>query len=90
MTSLKNLMQVQLAEGGIAVPYGRNSYMEVVEVATGRVWMIVEPATQQDYDLLLKEMDGAFRGVGVGDASMPLYGALEKPPAWTVAYAFVV
>ena len=52
MTSLKNLMQVQLAEGGIAVPYGRNSYMEVVEVATGRVWMSVEPATQQDYDLL--------------------------------------
>ena len=90
MTSLKNLMQVQLAEGGIAVPYGRNSYMEVVEVATGRVWMSVEPATQQDYDLLLKEMDGAFRGVGVGDASMLLYGALEKPPAWTVTYAFVV
>ena len=70
MTSLKNLMQVQLAEGGIAVPYGRNSYMEVVEVATERVWMSVEPATQQDYDLLLKKMDCAFRGVGVGDASM--------------------
>ena len=70
MTSLKNLMQEQLAEGGIAVPYGRNSYMEVVEVATGRVWMSVEPANQQDYDLLLKELDDSLRGVGVGDASM--------------------
>ena len=70
MTSLKNLMQEQLAEGGIAVPYGRHSYMEVVEVATGRVWMSVEPANQQDYDLLLKELDDSLRGVGVGDASM--------------------
>ena len=70
MTSLKNLMQEQLSEGAIAVPYGRNSYMEVVEVATGRVWMSVEPANQQDYDLLLKELDESLRGVGVGDASM--------------------
>ena len=70
MTSLKNLMQEQLSEGGIAVPYGRNSHMEVVEVATGRVWMGVEPAKQQDYDLLLKELDNSLRGVGVGDASM--------------------
>ena len=44
--------------------------MEVVEVATGRVWMGVEPAKQQDYDLLLKELDDSLRGVGVGDASM--------------------
>ena len=70
MTSLKNLMQEQLSEGGIAVPYGRNSHMEVVEVATGRVWMGVEPAKQQDYDLLLKELDNSLRGVGMGDASM--------------------
>ena len=70
MTSLKNLMQEQLSEGGIAVPYGRNSHMEVVEAATGRVWMGVEPANQQDYDLLLKELDDSLRGVGVGDASM--------------------
>jgi len=70
VTSLQSLMQKQLQQGGIAVPYGRHSFMEVVEVATGRVWMSVEPATQQDYDLLLKKLDEAFRGVGVGDASM--------------------
>ena len=70
MTSLQSLMQKQLQKGGIAVPCGRHSFMEIVEVATGRVWMSVEPATQQDYDLLLKKLDEAFRGVGVGDASM--------------------
>ena len=70
MKSLQSLMQKQLQQGGIAVPCGRHSFMEVVEVATGRVWMSVEPATQQDYDLLLKKLDKAFRGVGLGDASM--------------------
>jgi len=63
-------MQEQLPEGGIAVPYGRNSHMEVVEVATGRVWMSLDPASQQDYDQLLEELDDSWRGVGVGDASM--------------------
>jgi hypothetical protein len=47
MKSLKTLMQEQLPEGGIAVPYGRNSHMEVVEVATGRVWMSLDPANQR-------------------------------------------
>ena len=70
MKSLKTLMQEQLPEGGIAVPYGRNSHMEVVEVATGRVWMSLDPASQQEYDQLLEEMDDSLRGVGVGDASM--------------------
>ena len=70
MKSLQFLMQKQLQQGGIAVPCGRHSFMEVVEVATGRVWMSVEPATQQDYGLLLKKLDKAFRGVGLGDASM--------------------
>jgi hypothetical protein len=70
MKSLKTLMQEQLPEGGIAVPYGRNSHMEVVEVATGRVWMSLDPAIRQDYDLLLEELDDSLRGVGVGDASM--------------------
>jgi hypothetical protein len=70
MKSLITLMQEQLPEGGIAVPYGRNSHMEVVEAATGRVWMSLDPASQQDYDQLLEELDDSWRGVGVGDASM--------------------
>ena len=70
MKTLKTLMQEQLPEGGTAVPYGRNSHMEVVEVATGRVWMSLDPATQHDYDLLLEGLDDSLRGVGVGDASM--------------------
>ena len=56
MKSLRELMQEQLPEGGVAVPYGRNLHMEVVEVASGRVWMSVDPATPQDYDILLETL----------------------------------
>ncbi len=70
MKSLKELMQEELPEGGVAVPYGRNLHMEVVEVATGRVWMSVDPATTQDYDILLDNLDESLRGVGVGGAAM--------------------
>jgi hypothetical protein len=70
MTSLQSLMQEQLPEGGVAIPYGRNLHIEVVEKATGQVWMSVESATQQDYDALLAELDESYRGVGIGAAGM--------------------
>ncbi len=70
MKSLPELMQEQLPAGGVAVPYGRNLHMEVVEVATGRVWMSVEPVTARDYDLLLQKLDDSMRGVGIGVAAM--------------------
>ena len=70
MTSLQTLMREQLPEGGIAVPYGRNVHMEVVEVDTGRVWMSLEPATQQDFDTLLESLDESLRPVGIAAASM--------------------
>ena len=70
MKSLQELMQEQLPEGGIAVPYGRNLHMEVAEVATGRVWMSLDPATPQDYRLLLETLDDSLRGIGVGSAAM--------------------
>ena len=70
MKSLRELMQEQLPEGGVAVPYGRNLHMEVVEVASGRVWMSVDPATPQDYDILLETLDDSLRGVGIGAAAM--------------------
>ena len=70
MKSLRELMQEQLPEGGVAVPYGRNLHMEVVEVASGRVWMSVDPATPQDYDSLLETLDHSLRGVGIGVAAM--------------------
>ena len=70
MKSLQELMREELPEGGVAVPYGRNLHMEVVEVATGRVWMSVDPATPQDYDILLESLDESLRGVGIGAAAM--------------------
>jgi hypothetical protein len=70
MKTLQELMKAQLPEGGVAVPYGRNLHMEVVEVATGRVWMSTDPVTPQDYDILLETLDESLRGVGVGVAAM--------------------
>ena len=70
MKTLQELMQEQLPEGGVAVPYGRNRHMEVAEVASGRVWMSVDPATPKDYDILLETLDKSLRGVGIGAAAM--------------------
>ena len=63
-------MQEHLPEGGVAIPDGRAPHMEVIEVATGRVWMSLEPATQQDYDILVKKLDDSLHGIGIGAAAM--------------------
>ena len=70
MKSLQSLMQEQLPEGGVAIPGGRDPHMELIEVATGRVWMSVEAATQQDYDELLQGLDASLHGIGIGAAAM--------------------
>ena len=70
MKTLQGMMQEQLPEGGVAIPDGRNTHVELVEVATGQVWMSVEPATKQDYDSLRAGLDDSLRGVGIGTASM--------------------
>ena len=70
MKSLQDLMKAELPEGGVAIPPGCNSHMEVIEVATGRVWMSVEPATQEDYEALLEVLDESLAPVGLGAAVM--------------------
>jgi hypothetical protein len=70
MKSLQTLMQEQLQDGGVVIPGGRDPHMEVIEVTTGQVWMSVEPASQQEYDALLEELDESLRGVGIGAAAM--------------------
>ena len=70
MSALQELMRAHLPEGGVSIPGQRGVYMEVVEIATGRVWMSVDPATPQDYRLLLETMDDSLRGVGIVAASM--------------------
>lgn len=79
MKSLQELMQDQLPVGGIAVPYGRNLHMEVVEVATGRVWMSLNPVTAEDYDILLETLDASLRGIGIGTAAMDAALFLYSP-----------
>lgn len=63
-------MQEQLPAVGVAVPCGRNLHREVVEVATGRVRMSVDPATPQDFDLLVDSLDDSLCGIGIGAAAM--------------------
>ncbi len=70
MRSLQSLMQEQLPEGGVAVVGARDPHIEVIEIANGRVWMSLEPASQQDYAELLEELDESVHGVGIGVASM--------------------
>ena len=70
MKSLQALMQEKLAEGGVMVGGGRDPHIEVIEVATGRVWMSVEPVTQQDYDALLEGLGESLRPIGIGSAAM--------------------
>ncbi|MBT8149350.1 MAG: hypothetical protein HKO71_01010 [Pseudomonadales bacterium] len=70
MQSLQALMQEHLPDGGVAIPGARDLHIEVIEVANGRVWMSVEPATQQDYDALLAELDESLQGIGIGAAAM--------------------
>jgi hypothetical protein len=70
MKSLQTLMQEQLKEGGVAIPGGRDPHMEVIEVAKGRVWMSLEPATLQDYDALLEGLDESLHGLGIAAAAM--------------------
>ncbi len=70
MKSLQSLMQEQLPEGGIAIPEGRAPHVEVIEVATGRVWMSLAPSTQDDYNILVEKLDDSLHGLGIGAAAM--------------------
>ena len=79
MKSLQSLMQEQLPEGGIAIPDGRALHMEVIEKSTGRVWMSLEPASQQDYDILVEELDESLHGMGIGAAAMDAALFLYSP-----------
>lgn len=70
MASLDTLMRELLPAGGVAIPGAREEHIELLEVATGRVWMTLEAATRQDYDELLADLDESFSPVGIGSASM--------------------
>jgi hypothetical protein len=68
MKSLEQLMLKHLPEGGLVVPGARDEHMEIIEIATGQVWMSVEVATPEDFAVL--ELGAEYRPVGIGSASM--------------------
>ncbi len=70
LASLQSMMQAHLPEGGVAIPYGRNTHIEVVDVATGQVWMSVQPVTRVESDRLKSGLDDSLQVVGIGTASM--------------------
>ena len=70
MSALADLMRAQLPAGGILVPGGSEPHMEVIEAATGQVWMSLEPATRQDYEALLPQLDESLQPIGIGAAAM--------------------
>lgn len=66
--SLKDLMQAYLPVGGICVPGARESHMEILELATGQVWMSLEVVTQEDFAGLA--LGDEYVPVGIGSANM--------------------
>ncbi|MEZ5502353.1 MAG: hypothetical protein R3E50_06730 [Halioglobus sp.] len=65
---LDTMMGEQLREGGFAVSGGRDLFMEVLDTATGLVWMSAGPVAVADFDAL--ELDGTLVKVGIARAPM--------------------
>lgn len=74
---LAKRMEEALGEGGCAVEGAKGNYMEIVEEATGNVWMAMKPASQDDLDSL--KIPEGFRKTGVGAAAMDAAGFLHSP-----------
>ncbi len=68
MKSLEQLMLKHLPEGGVRVPGSRDLHMEIMEAATGQVWMSLEVVTQEDFAGL--ELGVEYVPVGIGSANM--------------------
>lgn len=69
MASLEKLMEITLRYGGAQVSGGaQDVFMEVREVANGKVWMCMHAVSQQDFKNL--QPGDEFEPVLVGTASM--------------------
>ncbi|MFT4520046.1 MAG: hypothetical protein ACI9JM_002446 [Halioglobus sp.] len=66
--SLDALMQEQLVEGAFELPNGRNKFMEIVDRATGLVWMCTSPMSESEFDALEFEKD--LVKVGIAETAM--------------------
>ena len=66
--SLDALMQDSLRDGGFSVSGGRDLYMEVMDPATGLVWMTAAPVQLEDYEAL--QLEEPLVKVGIARAPM--------------------
>lgn len=66
--SLDAMIRETLQEGGYAVAGGRDLFMEVMDTATGHVWLSAAPVQLSDYESL--ELDGSLVKVGIARAPM--------------------
>lgn len=79
MNSLTELMQAKLGTSGFAVKGEKGLYAEIVDTATGMVWMTTSPASQEDLDRL--QLPDDFVASGVGMSAMDKAGFRHSPNA---------
>lgn len=66
--TLDQMMRENLQAGGYAVVGGRDLYMEVMDTATGLVWMSAAPVQAADFEAL--ELEPSLVKVGIARAPM--------------------
>jgi hypothetical protein len=66
--SLDEMMRESLQDGGYAVPGGRDLFMEVMDTATGLVWMSTAPVQSADFAAL--RLETSMAKVGIARAAM--------------------
>lgn len=66
--ALEQKMRETIQHGGYAVQGGRDLFMEVMDTATGLVWMSAAPVQMADFEAL--ELDASLVKVGIARASM--------------------
>jgi hypothetical protein len=76
---LDEMMREQLCLGGYLVAGGRDLFMEVMDTATGLVWMSAGPVKLTDFETL--ELDAPLVKVGIAPASMDRAAFHSSPRA---------
>ena len=75
--SLDHAMNEILPDGSARILGGRDSYMEILENATGTIWMALEPGTKND--LFALDLGDEYTPLGAGLASMDAAAFLHSP-----------
>lgn len=79
MNSLAELMHAKLGSNGFVIKGEKDLYAEIVDTATGMVWMTTSPASQEELDGL--QLPDGFVASGVGMSAMDKAGFRHSPNA---------